>query len=129
GNVWGAAVQPDWKLLVWGVFTQFGGQPRGRIARLLPDGSLESTATFDPGTGADDVVSALVAQPDGKMLLGGHVTQVNGQPRDRIARLWPDGSLEERATFNPGEGANEGVRTFTVQANGHFVVGGVFTQF
>ncbi len=122
------AVQPDGKLIAVGYFTSFNGQPRGRIARLLPDGTLESTETFNPGTGANDIVTSVVVQPDGKILLAGSFTQVNGQPRNRIARLLPDGTLESTATFNPGTGADGPVNVVAVQPDGKILLGGAFNN-
>src|SRR5262249_40113691 len=95
-TVYALAVQPDGKLLLGGFFTQVNGTPRARIARLNADGSLDTS--FDPGSGANNFVQALAVQPDGKVLLGGGFSQVNGTPRNTIARLngdlfvrWPAG--------------------------------------
>src|SRR5690606_1484583 len=76
------ALQPDGKVLVGGRFTQLGGQPRNRLARLNPDGSLD--ATFDPG--ANSFVYSVALQPHGKVLVGGYFTQLGGQPHNRPAR-------------------------------------------
>ncbi len=76
-----AAVQPDGKILLGGIFTSVGGQPRNNIARLNADGSVESTATFNPGTGASGEVQCVTVQADGKILLGGQFTTVNGTAR------------------------------------------------
>ena len=74
-RVTAVAVQPDGKVLVAGSFTTFGGggtgtTSRSRIGRLNPDGSLD--ASFNPG--ANDTVTALVVQPDGKILVVGGFT-------------------------------------------------------
>src|SRR5438105_1554689 len=45
------ACQGDGRVLVAGSFTAFNESPRGRIARLNLDGSVDSS--FDPGAGAD----------------------------------------------------------------------------
>src|SRR5436190_5301507 len=78
-------VQPDGKILIGGSFTSIapnGGSAvtRNRIARLNPDGSLDST--FNPNANA--VVYSLVVQADGKILAGGDFTTVGGQVRNRI---------------------------------------------
>ncbi len=41
------AVQADGKLVVGGLFTTLGGQPRSSIGRLNPDGTLDTA--FNPG--------------------------------------------------------------------------------
>ncbi len=119
------AVQPDGKIVIGGSFSSVGGQPRSNFARLNPDGTVESTTTFNLGTGASGLLVADVAvQADGKIILGGQFSSVNGQPRNGIARLNADGTLESTATFNPGSGAVGGVfSSIKVQADGKILVG------
>ena len=121
------AVQADGKIVLGGDFTMVNGTPRNRIARLNADGSLESTATFNPGTGVNGIVSSVAVQADGKVVLGGVFTTVNGTARSRIARLNPNGSLESTVTFNQGTGANNTVFSVAMQADGKIVLGGSFS--
>jgi uncharacterized delta-60 repeat protein len=114
------AVQPDGKILVGGRFTSFNGQPRFGIARLHADGSLESTATFDPGQVTRSVYS-IALQADGKILLGGSFLGTN------ITRLNSDGTVERIATFNPGFGAGDAVWDVAIQADGKILLGGLFS--
>lgn len=72
----------------------------------------------------DDAVFAAVLQPDGKLLLGGAFTQVDGQPRAHVARLNVDGSLD--ASFDAQ--LDGSVRSLLVQSDGAILVGGDFTQ-
>jgi uncharacterized delta-60 repeat protein len=94
------AVQPDSKIIAAGDFQLANGTPRSRIARLNADGSLDTT--FNTGAGANASIIALALQPDGKIVIGGFFTAYNNVPRNRIARLNVDGSLDE--TFNPARG-------------------------
>src|SRR5438874_9672654 len=110
------AVQADGKILVGGFFTVIGGQTRNRIARVNPDGSLDTT--FDPN--ANGEVSALAVQADGRILVGGTFSSIGGQTRNRIARVNPDGSLD--TSFDPN--ANRDVTAVAVQADGKILVGG-----
>ncbi len=124
-------VQPDGKILIAGTFTLFNDQLRNRVARLNPNGSLESLGSFDPGVGVDGPVFGLALQPDGKIIIAGAFKFVNGQPRNGVARLNPDGSLEGSDTFNPGRGITGGMTTVycvTVQADGKILLGGDFTH-
>ena len=131
-SVYGTWVQPDGKILVWGLFTSMNGQPRNRLARLNTDGSLESATTFDIGTGANEEIIGAALQPDGKILVGGLFTEFNGQPRTHVARLNSDGSVEGLATFNPGTGVNGtapyGTRLFSIlpQPDGKILLSGEF---
>src|SRR5262249_59371666 len=60
--------------------------------RLNPDGTLDPS--FDASAQARNIVFCLALQPDGKILLGGSFSQINGQPLGGIARLNPDGTLD-----------------------------------
>jgi uncharacterized delta-60 repeat protein len=51
-------------------------------------------ASFDPGSGANGAIQAFLAQPDGKTLLFGEFSHVQGVPRRFGARLNADGSLD-----------------------------------
>ncbi len=88
GTVHAVGLAADGKVLIGGAFTQYDGQDRGRVARLNPDGTLDTV--FDVGTGANDTVYALVVQPNSAVLIGGDFTEVDGLPRNRIARLHGD---------------------------------------
>ena len=61
------------------------------------DGSLEGTATFNPGSGANSFVRSMMLQPDGKILLGGDFTTYSGVSRPGLARLNANGSLDTLA--------------------------------
>jgi uncharacterized repeat protein (TIGR01451 family)/uncharacterized delta-60 repeat protein len=113
------------KVLIGGRFDSVGGTNRANVARLNVDGSPD--VTFDPGTGPNNFVHALVAQNDGRVVIGGEFTGVNGVLRNHIARLNDDGSVDE--SFNPGFGANDVVRSISVDINGFLIVGGDFTSF
>src|SRR5881397_1342600 len=55
--------------------------------------------SFDPGSGVNGQVNALVVQPDGKVIIGGEFTTIKGIARHKIARLNADGSAE--SSFDP----------------------------
>jgi uncharacterized delta-60 repeat protein len=81
---------------------------------------------FDPG--ADQTVSAMAVQPDGKILVGGGFTHLGGGTgvtlRNRIGRLNVDGTVD--STFNPG--TNSLVQAIAVQGDGKILIGGNFTS-
>jgi uncharacterized delta-60 repeat protein len=80
---------------------------------------------FNPGTGANNTIHAVVLQPDGKIIIGGEFTEYNGQKRNRIARLNFDLSLDE--SFDPyGVGFNGRVLAIALQGT-NILVGGTFT--
>lgn len=113
------------QFVIGGGFTAFNGNPRIRVARLNANGSLD--ATFSPGLGPDGNVWALVAQPDGKVIIAGEFSTVGGSARARVARLNTDGSLD--ATFDPGvNGPNATVWALALQSDGKVLIGGEFTS-
>ena len=124
-SVRAVAVQPDGRVVIGGFFTSAVGVARNYVARLNSDGTLD--ASFNPGAGPDGQVNALVLQPDGKVVIGGQFTTVDGVGRNFIARLNSDGSLD--TTFVPGAGASSAVRALALLADGSLIVGGDFQFF
>jgi uncharacterized delta-60 repeat protein len=120
--VYSLVVQADDKILVGGSFTTFNGQPRSCLARLNPDGSLDSTFNPEAGIGSSRFIRSLALQPDGKILVGGEFGILSGQPRNNIGRLNVDGTLD--ASFSPG--ADAGVECLAVQADGKILASGWF---
>ena len=125
------AVQADGRVLLGGYFTAL--QPNGaalattrsRIARVNGDGTLDTG--FDPK--ANNFVLSLAVQADGKVLLAGgfNTLQPNGAasaiPRNRIARVDADGTLD--SGFNPNP--NGVAYSVAAQADGKVLLGGEFT--
>src|SRR6185295_12042057 len=106
-----------------GEFNSINGTNRNFIARLNANGSLDTS--FDPGPGPNAAIFAMALQSDGKVVIGGDFTSVDGTPRNRIARLNGDGTFD--ATFEPFSGADDTVYAVAVQPNGKVLVGGAFT--
>jgi uncharacterized delta-60 repeat protein len=109
---------------VGGDFTAAGGiTGQDHVTRLESDGAVDST--FDPGAGINGTVRTLSTQADGKLVVGGDFTLVNGQSQNRLARLNVDGSLD--TGFYDGSGADATVYDVDCQTNGTIYVGGAFT--
>ena len=110
------------QILLAGGFTMYNGVGRRGVARINSNGSLD--ATFNPGASVDNLVRTAIAQPDGKVIIGGDFTTVDGHTRNEIARLNADGTLD--TNFTPG--ADNSVYTLAIQPNGKVLVGGDFTM-
>ena len=82
---------------------------------------------FNPGTVFDKSVFASAMQSDGKILVGGDFTTINGTPRNMIARLNNDGSLD--TSFDPGKGSDSYIYALALQEDGKILVGGFFSTF
>ncbi len=123
--VFAISLLPDGKIVVGGEFNTFNGTPRARLARLHPDGSLDTT--FDPQTGPDQAVFAVPVQPDGKIVIAGQFSNYNGVSISRIARVNVDGLLDN--AFTPGTGASNHLKTAVLQADGKILITGIFTNY
>src|SRR2546425_7646515 len=120
-SVFAAVVQPDGSIVIGGDFTMVRGTPRKGIARLNSSGSLDSG--FDPGSGPNDLVSAVAVQGD-KTIIAGYFTAVSGTNQGYIARLTSNGSLD--TNFNAGAGADGPVVALAMQPDGRILLGGAF---
>jgi uncharacterized delta-60 repeat protein len=133
GSVRALALQSDGSLLLGGFFLDVAGSPASGIARLNPDGSLDYgfAPTVNSGTSSGGV-EALAVQSDGGVLIGGRFDTVNGEPRNEIARLNADGSLDYG--FQNGlsglawDTYYEQVSAIVVQSDGKVLVAGSFTN-
>lgn len=114
-------LQPDGKILVGGGAV---GLVAPRIVRLNSDGSLDATFNVQLSE-TSSIVYDIALDTDGRILIGGIFSNVNGASRTSLARLNSDGSLD--ASFNPIFGGNPVIRAVLVLANGQILVGGSFT--
>lgn len=87
-----------------------------------------ASSAFGSGEGVNGEVNAVVMQPDGKVVIGGRFTSVNGIPRNNLARLNPNGSVDRSFADTIALGVNGPVQALALQSDGAIVVGGLFTQ-
>lgn len=97
-------IQDDGQILVGGNFTSYQGIPRKGIARLHPDGQLDTA--FDLGSGLyiaqgppgtpllKPSVQTIAVQPDGKILVGGVFDSVGTHEYQNLVRLLPNGAVD-----------------------------------
>ncbi len=123
--IFALAVQPDQNVVIGGAFTSYNDFLLNRIARVNFDGTLDQT--FNPGNGADGLVTSLALQPDGNIVMGGAFLSVNGVNRYHVARLNTLGGIDP--IFNPGVGADDTVWSLALSTNGSIVLGGQFNNF
>ncbi len=133
-------VQKDGKI----IFTQVNANNAGStVGRLNADGTIDSsfkpgagptvitpaidfgTVHFPAATNSSDVL-AIAVQNDGKIWVGGPFNNYNGQPRNGLARLNADGSLD--SFFSGVSGSGSGVRRLAIAANGKIYVAGDFSK-
>jgi uncharacterized delta-60 repeat protein len=118
------AIQPDGGILVGGRFTNFAGQSRNQLCRLLSNGSLDDS--FNPAR-LMPLVSGITILEDQRILAywsGGLIpydADLSGTPTNALVRFHNDGStdtiLRVGAKF---------VSDVAVQPDGKYILGGRF---
>lgn len=119
-------LQPDGLLLAAGDFSRVGGQDRFCVARFNPDGTLHGSLAGRGVLAAGDIYNS-AAQPDGKTVIAGLFTHVNGAPRQGIARLNADGTTD--AGFDPGDGADAEITALAIAPDGKILIAGFFFSY
>ena len=125
-----SVIQKDQKIIIGGDFTTYTNGTTytvNRIIRLNQWGSIDTT--FATGGGFNSAVFALALQEDGKILVGGSFDAYDGSSAKYIARLNPDGQLDN---FNLGEFGFDNdtyVSCLAVQPDGKILVGGGFNSY
>lgn len=122
--VYTLALQADGKILIGGRFTRVGSSPRKQIARLDPNGRLDTG--FAPVGPSGNFILSVASMVDSKIVVAGDFTQFNGVDRMRIARLHGDGALD--TDFDTSDGPDGVVRAVAEQSDGRLIVGGEFSK-
>ena len=91
---------------------------------LRVDSSFTPNLQTADGTPAQ--VNALAVQADGRLLVGGNFTTVNGQTRPGLARLMPDGTLDP--SFAPPASFRDGTLGGDVTAIMPSRMGGIYVE-
>jgi uncharacterized delta-60 repeat protein len=124
--VYAIALQPDGKIVIGGHFSMTSDQSvaTGPVARLNADGSLDTgfaPVVFNTGSPS---VDAVAVQADGKILIGGNFTSVDGVVCGCMARLNADGTLDTGFDADPGAtGSLDGIIAL---ADGKILIIGAF---
>ena len=105
------------KVLVAGGFTTLNGALDQALVQLNSDGTLD--ASFAPTLQINGTANVVRLQPDGKLLLGGNFSEVNGQPFRRLARLNADGTVD--AGFIAAHHLNYSVVDVALQPDGRIL--------
>jgi len=109
---------------VYSNFVRFNSSSGGSVSLQVDEEFMTNL-----GTGVNSSVLSVAIQEDGKILLGGSFTSINGTTCNRVARLSQNGTLDTSFISNIGTGANSTVRKIVVQPDGKIIVAGSFTNF
>lgn len=120
------AHQPNGQILVGGCFGIFNNAIHNQgLVRLNPNGSKDTTFHLEPG--ASDAVNSFKILADGRIVICGVVTSVDGIQTRNFACLTSAGSLD--STFYHGSGFDATVTAITTQSTGDLVLGGAFKTY
>ena len=114
------AVKDDGKILIGGAFTQIGAQPATGLARLNPDGDIDTTfqASFASPVGGTPSIAAISLAP-GQLVVGGGFMGNSGSLAPLLRSLNPDGS--QRVVFTESAFPRNSL-IYTVQVSGDLKV-------
>jgi uncharacterized delta-60 repeat protein len=122
--IFSLALQPDGTIFICGFFSSFNGAPRGGAALLKGDGSLDSN--FAPPVPTGGILYSILPLPSAMVLVGGSAPTIAGAPRDTLALLSTNGSVDTSFTMNST--ARGGVRVVIALPDGKMLMGGLFTR-
>lgn len=113
------------KFFIAGKFTKVNGANQNNLALLNRDGTLD--AHFVSRAEQGGYIGRVMVQGDGKVLILGDFTAYDGIPRQGIARLNSDGTLD--TSFDPGLSMDRRPFGGTLQSDGKILLIGDFTVF
>jgi hypothetical protein len=127
-------VDPTFNIIPFSInlgVTIYSFQPDGKIfvgsQRYFNDGKIDESFKLNQGVaGFDARITAIAAQSDGKVLVGGEFIKYNGMSYNGIIRFNNDGTIDN--TFNVGSGLSHSgasfyVSNFLVEKNSIIVTG------
>lgn len=110
-------------IVISGQFDNFNGNGVSGLVRLDDTGAEDATFSGNLGTGFNNIVVSAVIQPDGKVIVGGNFTTLNGVACLMLVRLNADGTEDTTFTTNIGTGPSAVVRELHLQSDGKILVG------
>ena len=120
----GLELLPDGKFIVVGFFHFVNDTFMRQVARINPNGSLDTTFYSGAGFFNGLYVGDVAIQPDGKYIIGGDFQIFNDATRWRVARLNQDGSIDP--TFNTSTPIAGNVSEVLLLPDGKIFFGGAF---
>lgn len=120
------ALQSDGKILAGGVFNFYNDFTQPKLMRFKSNGNIDSS--FNSGNSSfNGTVYAVLAQPNGKILVGGDFTSYNKNTYMRLIRLNTNGSPDN--TMDVGGGFDQTVKSIGLQSDSKIMVMGTFSAF
>jgi uncharacterized delta-60 repeat protein len=121
--IYTVALLADGKMIAGGHTVNSNSIFQQEIVRLHPNGSYDTNFNHG-GSGANDKVESVALQSDGKLMIGGYFRSYNGAGDKNLARLLPDGTLDQSFTAD----VNSWIWTVLVQPDGKILICGGFNS-
>lgn len=121
------------QMVILGSFSSFQGQPAARLIRLNPDLSRDNSFTsglINLVTISDFLgiqVARCAVQADGKVLVAGYFSEVDGTVYNGIVRFNDDGTIDQE--WGTGEGFNYPATDVAMANDGKIYVVGRFWEY
>lgn len=93
------------------------------LVRLTSTGALDTSFGTSGAVATGGYIDSIAVDRDGKILLGGGFSDIEGEAKVRFGRLNSDGSVDTGFTCD----ANGRVYALMVQTDGNIILGGAFT--
>jgi uncharacterized delta-60 repeat protein len=126
--LFGAALQPDGKIIVGGEFHSLGAVTTNNVVRLNTDGTRDATFSATGGGPSAENVSTVAIRPsDGKIFVGGNFSTFGGEVRHNVALANIDGTADN--TFAGLGGVTDyspNIWAMAVQPDGKILITGLF---
>jgi uncharacterized delta-60 repeat protein len=122
-------IQTNGGILIGGAFQMVGGYVRRSLARLFPNGSLDTTFDACVAASAGAGATGLALQTDGNILASGNFGFSTGAYRFGIARLSACGELDTNYATQIGMNSNATAFTLALPASGFAFLGGNFSTY
>ena len=119
---------PEGKVYLIGDFSGYDDFRTHGICRLLGTGSLDTSFSLTPGP-AGGYISTMALQTDGKPIVIGAFTKMNGVAHKYIARLNTDGSLDTAFATGLGTDYSGRINMVDLYVDGRVLIVGDFDSY
>lgn len=125
-------IYPDGRIIIVGSFTSYNGTPAMGIARLMPNGDIDTT--FNTSTGFTTAPYA-VKIVEGEKILVGAKGDYKGTPTKSLIKINPDASVDtsfgggQRMLTSVGTGTPDRQVYYIEKATNGYYIGGSFTHY
>ena len=128
-DFWVESITPmnSGKYLVSGTFSTFNGQPFNRFVMLNADGSIDTSFFNTNNTSNNGNAYEVIELNDGRILIGGVFTSIQGTSNSYLVVLQANGTLDNSINFGTGPSAS--IYRMLLTQDNQLIIAGGFTSF